>query len=95
MHAIAHIRVDPIGNEGSQREVIQRAVDTLRQGGLQTRVGDLGTEVEGELETIFTAVREVHDQLHASGMPRLSTQVTVETRGNEAPALGAAKNEIE
>jgi len=93
--AIAYIRVEPIGNEGSQREAIQHAVNALRDGGLRARVGDLGTEVEGSLDAILGAVHAVHQRLHAAGLPRLSTQVTLETRGDESLALDVAKNEIE
>lgn len=95
MHAIGMIRVEPFTSEGSQRENIQRAVDALRHEGLDARVGDLGTEVEGELPDILQAVRRIHESLHGFGAPRLSTHITVETRRDDAPHLDEARAKID
>ena len=52
----------------------------LAEAGLQTRLHAYGTNIEGEWDDVFAAVKRCHEALHASGVPRISTNMRFGTR---------------
>lgn len=93
MHAIAQIQVNDLGLRASQRTAVDAALAILDGWQLQVDRGAVATELEGPLEDVMHAVRDIHAQLHAAGHARISTSLTVETRSNASPSLerGEAK----
>ncbi len=87
MKATAEIQVVPIGVGVSVREEVKRAHGILKESGLEVQLHSYGTNVEGELDEIFDAVRRVHETLHAEGVTRLSTAIKVGTRTDKEPTL--------
>jgi uncharacterized protein (TIGR00106 family) len=87
MKAVAEIQVIPIGSGVSVRREVQRAHGILVAAGLEARLHAYGTNVEGELQAIFDAVRRVHETLHAEGTVRLSTFLKIGTRTDKVPTL--------
>ncbi|MEJ2187633.1 MAG: MTH1187 family thiamine-binding protein [Gemmatimonadota bacterium] len=87
MKATAEIQVIPIGVGVSVRKQVQRAHAVLEESGLNAQLHANGTNVEGELSDIFTAIRNVHDTLHAEGAPRLATFIKIGTRTDKEPSL--------
>lgn len=71
----------------SSRDEVQQAVEILREAGLETRTHALGTEVQGEVSAIFTAIQQIHDKLHQRGTPRITTQLSIQTRTDAQPDL--------
>jgi uncharacterized protein (TIGR00106 family) len=88
MKATAEIQVIPIGVGVSVRGEVKRAHGILKDSGLEVQLHSYGTNVEGELEEIFNAVRVVHETLHAEGVARLSTAMKIGTRTDKEPTLG-------
>ena len=39
-----------------------------------------GTNIEGEWETVFKAIRACHERVHEMGAPRISTTIKLGTR---------------
>lgn len=91
MKATAEIQVIPIGAGVSVRKEVKRAHELLRDSGLTAELHAYGTNVEGELDAIFAAVRRVHETLHAEGVVRLSTFVKIGTRTDKEPSLAAKR----
>jgi uncharacterized protein (TIGR00106 family) len=89
MRAVAEVQVIPIGSGVSVRDEVRRAHAILVQSGLNAQLHAYGTNVEGEMEEIFEAVRRVHETLHAEGTVRLSTFLKIGTRTDKQPALAA------
>ena len=87
MKATGDIQVIPIGSGVSVRREVQRAHAILEEAGIGARLHPNGTNVEGELEDIFDAVRRVHETLHADGTVRLVTFIKIGTRTDKAPSL--------
>lgn len=87
MKALADIQVVPIGSGVSVRKEVQRAHAILEEAGIQAQLHPNGTNVEGELEEIFDAVRRVHETLHAEGTVRLATYIKLGTRTDKEPTL--------
>ena len=69
------------------RTEVKRAHGILKDAGLQAQLHSYGTNVEGDLEEIFAAVRRIHETLHAEGTVRLSTFLKIGTRTDKAPDL--------
>lgn len=87
MKAVAEIQVIPIGSGVSVRREVKRAHGILGESGLTVQLHSYGTNVEGELEQIFDAVRRVHETLHAEGTVRIATFVKIGTRTDKEPNL--------
>jgi len=87
MKAIAEIQVIPIGAGVSVRKEVKRAHELLEQAGLTVQLHAYGTNVEGDMQQIFDAVRRVHETLHAEGTVRLTTAIKIGTRSDKEVSL--------
>jgi uncharacterized protein (TIGR00106 family) len=52
----------------------------LIEAGLKTRLHAYGTNIEGEWNAVFAAVKRCHEALHEAGVPRISTSMKFGTR---------------
>jgi uncharacterized protein (TIGR00106 family) len=59
----------------------------LEQANLNATLHPNGTSVEGELDAILDAVREIHETLHEEGVVRLVSFVKIATRTDKEPSL--------
>ncbi len=87
MKAVAEVQVIPIGVGATVRNEVKRAHDVLADSGLDVQLHAYGTNAEGDLDTIFSAIKKVHETLHEGGAPRLATTVKIETRTDKIPTL--------
>ena len=87
MKAIAEIQVIPIGTGVSVRKEVMRAHGIIVESGLEVALHSYGTNVGGEMQAIFDAVRRVHETLHAEGTVRLSTAIKIGTRTDKEATL--------
>jgi uncharacterized protein (TIGR00106 family) len=87
MKATAEVQVIPIGVGVSVRKQVQQAHEILARSGLQVELHAYGTNVEGEMADIFSAVAEIHETLHGAGVARLSTFIKIGTRTDKEPTL--------
>lgn len=87
MKALAEIQVIPIGVGVSVRKEVVRAHKLIEESGLKVQLHSYGTNVEGELDDIFAAVKKVHETLHAEGTKRLSTAIKIGTRSDKEMTL--------
>jgi uncharacterized protein (TIGR00106 family) len=87
MKALAEVQVIPIGSGVSVRREVQRAHRILEEADLNAQLHSNGTNLEGDLMAIFTAIAKVHEVLHAGGTTRLSTHIKIGTRTDKEPSL--------
>lgn len=80
MKTIADIQVEPIGEGVSIRSHVREAVEILHEHGVRVQVHRLGTELEGDLDTIAQALPRIHRALHELGVERIATSIRMETR---------------
>ena len=52
----------------------------LIEAGLKTRLHAYGTNIEGEWDAVFGAIKRCHEAIHAMGVPRISTNLRLGTR---------------
>ncbi len=52
----------------------------LAEAGLKTKLHAYGTNIEGEWDDVFRAVKKCHEAIHGMGVPRISTNIRLGTR---------------
>jgi uncharacterized protein (TIGR00106 family) len=77
---IADLCVVPIGVGVSVSRYVAACEKVLREAGLTPRLHAYGTNIEGEWDAVFAAIRRCHEVVHAMGAPRISTTIRVGTR---------------
>jgi uncharacterized protein (TIGR00106 family) len=80
MFVIVDFTVIPIGAGVSLSKYVAECQRVLAESGLSYQLHANGTDVEGEWEQVFGAIRKCHERLHAMGVPRISTSIRVGTR---------------
>jgi uncharacterized protein (TIGR00106 family) len=80
MKVIADVCVIPMGVGVSVSRYVAECERIFLEAGLKTHLHAYGTNIEGEWDTIFAAIKRCHESLHAMGAPRISTAIQVGTR---------------
>lgn len=80
MKVIADISVVPIGVGVSLSKYVAACEKVLKEAGLETRLHAYGTNIQGEWDAVFAAIRRCHQVIHEMGAPRVSTVIKVGTR---------------
>ncbi len=80
MKVIADICVIPNTGRTSVREEVALAHQILADSGSKVMLHGYGTNVEGDYDTIFAALKRVHEELHARGAARISTTIRLGSR---------------
>lgn len=91
MKATAELQVVPVGEGVSVRHEIETVVGILDSYNFIIETHASGTNIEGELEEILSAVSNVHSRLHATGVIRLVSYLKLETRTDKTPTLAGKK----
>jgi uncharacterized protein (TIGR00106 family) len=87
MRVLADLSVVPLGVGVSLSEYVAACERVLRQAGLDPKLHAFGTEIEGDWDTVMTAVRRCHDVVHEMGAPRVSTTIKLSTRVDREQTL--------
>jgi uncharacterized protein (TIGR00106 family) len=80
MRVIADLCLIPLGVGVSVSKEIAACERVLAESGLKTRLHAYGTNVEGEWDEVFGAIRRCHEVVHAMGAPRISSSLRFGTR---------------
>jgi uncharacterized protein (TIGR00106 family) len=87
MKVLADLTIVPLGVGVSLSAYVAACERILSAAGLHTRLHAYGTNVEGEWEDVFAAVRSCHEALHQMGAPRVMTSLKVGTRTDRDQTL--------
>jgi uncharacterized protein (TIGR00106 family) len=80
MHVIADLCLIPIGVGVSVSNEIAACERVLAEAGLKTRLHAYGTNIEGEWDEVFAAIKRCHEVVHGMGVPRVSSSLRFGTR---------------
>ena len=80
MKVIADFSVVPIGVGVSVSKYVTACQRVLADTDLKTNLHAYGTNVEGEWDEVFAAIKRCHEAVHSMGAPRISTVIKVGTR---------------
>lgn len=59
----------------------------LAEAGLKTTLHAYGTNIEGEWDDVFAAIKRCHEVVHAMGSPRVSSSLRFGTRIDRAQTM--------
>ena len=77
---IADLCVVPIGVGISVSKEIAACERVLAEAGLKTFLHAYGTNIEGEWDEVFAAIKRCHEVVHAMGAPRITSTLRFGTR---------------
>lgn len=87
MKVLVDLSVVPLGVGVSLSKYVAACERVLEDAGLKTALHANGTNIEGEWDEVFAAVKHCHEALHTMGAPRIHTTMRVGTRIDKAQSL--------
>jgi len=87
MQVIADLCLVPIGVGVSVSREIAACESVLSEAGLKTKLHAYGTNIEGEWDLVFAAIKRCHEVVHAMGAPRISSSLRFGTRIDRAQTM--------
>jgi uncharacterized protein (TIGR00106 family) len=95
MKVIADLTILPIGVGTSLSEYIAACEKVIDEAGLEKRLHAYGTNIEGEWDAVFAAVKRCHETLHEMGVPRVSCVIKAGTRTDRAQSMDDKVNSVQ
>lgn len=95
MWARADISVVPLGVGVSLSDYVAACVQILRDAGLNPHLHAFGTNVEGDWEPLFAALKQCHEEVHRMGAPRVATTIRLSTRTDRQQTLDDKVRSVE
>lgn len=80
MKILVDLCIVPIGVGVSLSPYIAACEKVLTEAGLKTSLHSYGTNIEGEWDEVFAAVKRCHEVVHEMGAPRITTTIKLGTR---------------
>ena len=80
MKVIIDLCVVPVGVGVSVSRHVAACQQVLEDAGLSYNMHAYGTNIEGEWDGVFAAVKRCHEVVHQMGTPRISTSIKLGTR---------------
>jgi uncharacterized protein (TIGR00106 family) len=80
MRVIADLCLIPMGSGVSVSKEVAACERVLAEAGLKTKLHAYGTNIEGEWDEVFAAIKRCHELVHAMGALRISSSLRFGTR---------------
>jgi len=87
MKVIADLCVVPIGIGVSVSREVAACERIFAEAGLKTSLHAYGTNIEGEWDAVFAAIKRCHEVVHAMGAPRISSSLRFGTRTDREQSM--------
>ena len=87
MKVIADIMIAPIGVGLSVSKYVAECEKIFKDANLNPQLHGYGTNIEGEWDEIFAAVKKCHELLHKLGVPRISSDMRFGTRTDKEQSI--------
>jgi uncharacterized protein (TIGR00106 family) len=95
MRVIADLCVVPLGVGVSVSEYVAACEKVLKDAGLNTKLHAYGTNIEGEWDEVFAAIKRCHEVVHQMGVPRITTTLKFGTRTDRAQTMDDKVKSVE
>ena len=95
MNVILDLCIVPIGVGVSLSTYVAACEKVLTEAGLKTALHANGTNIEGEWDKVFAAVRRCHEVVHEMGAPRIFTVMKLGTRTDRAQTMDEKTRSVE
>lgn len=80
MQVMVDLCVVPLGVGVSVSSYVALCQRVLKDAGLKFSLHAYGTNIEGEYDQVFSAIRRCHEEIHAAGAPRITTTIKLGSR---------------
>ncbi|MFZ4857875.1 MAG: MTH1187 family thiamine-binding protein [Desulfuromonadaceae bacterium] len=80
MKVLVDLCIVPLGVGVSLSSYIAECEKVLTEAGLKISLHSYGTNIEGEWDVVFAAIKRCHEKVHAMGAPRITTTIKAGTR---------------
>jgi uncharacterized protein (TIGR00106 family) len=80
MKVIVDFCLVPMGVGISVSKYIVECEKILTDAGLKTQLHAYGTNIEGEWDQVFAAIKRCHEHVHEMGVPRITSTIKLGTR---------------
>jgi uncharacterized protein (TIGR00106 family) len=87
MKVLVDLTIVPLGAGVSLSAYIAACEEVLERHELKTAMHANGTNIEGEWDEVFRAIRVCHETVHAMGAPRIHTNIKLGTRTDRDQSL--------
>jgi uncharacterized protein (TIGR00106 family) len=87
MNVLVDLCIVPIGVGVSLSSYIAACEKVLTGAGLKTSLHSYGTNIEGEWDSVFAAVKRCHEVVHGMGAPRITTTIKLGTRTDRTQTM--------
>ncbi len=95
MRVIVDLCVVPLGVGVSVSQYVAACERVLQEAGLSHQLHAYGTNIEGEWDEVFAAIKRCHETVHAMGAPRISTTVKLGTRTDRTQTMDDKVKSVE
>lgn len=95
MNVIADLCVVPIGVGVSVSAYVTACQKILEEAGLNATLHAYGTNIEGEWDKVFQAIKQCHEKIHSMGAPRITTTLKFGTRTDRAQTMADKIKSVE
>ena len=95
MKVLADLSIVPLGVGLSLSRYVAACERVLTDAGLDPRLHAYGTNIEGEWDEVFNALRRCHEVLHEMGAVRVSTNLRCGTRTDKEQSLADKVSSVE
>lgn len=87
MNVLVDLCIVPIGVGVSLSRYIAACEKVLIDSGLKTSLHMYGTNIEGEWDAVFEAIKRCHEVVHQMGAPRITTTIKLGTRTDRVQSM--------
>jgi len=87
MKVMIDLCIVPLGVGVSLSPYIAACEKVLREAGLKTALHAYGTNIEGEWDEVFAAIKRCHEVVHELGAPRVTTTIKLGTRTDRRQSM--------
>lgn len=95
MKVIADLCVVPMGVGVSVSRYVYACEKVLKEAGLKTKLHAYGTNIEGEWDVVFEAIKRCHEVIHEMGAPRITSTLKFGTRNDKNQTMDDKIDSVE
>ncbi|MEH0021552.1 MAG: MTH1187 family thiamine-binding protein [Desulfobacter sp.] len=94
MKVILDLCVVPMGVGLSVSKYVAACHEVIKAAGLKSELHAYGTNIEGEWDAVFDAVKKCHEKVHDMGAPRITTTIKAGTRVDRDQTMADKVNSV-
>lgn len=95
MKVIIDLCVVPLGVGLSVSRYVAACEGIIKEAGLKSMLHAYGTNIEGEWDEVFAAVKKCHEVIHEMGAPRITTTIKAGTRVDREQSMQDKLDSVE